>query len=160
VSRVHLRQWFPQDAKLLQEASYDAYISNMIKIPRYSNAQQARDWIQRRHRSEKTRVIVESATQDAVGEVGLFSDPTGCWGQLFYWILSRARGRGLVVEAVELLLQQSPKLVVTAFVSDRNLASRRVLDKLGFVRAARSDRWAGYPGPRDTYSCFRVATAK
>ena len=140
MSRVHLRQWSPQETKLLQEASYDAYICNMIGLPRYSSPQQARDWIQRRHRSEKSRVIVDSASQEAIGEVGLFSDSSGCWGQLFYWILSKARGRGLVVEAVELLLRQTPRLVVTAFVSDRNLASRRVLAKLGFVRAARNER--------------------
>lgn len=48
--------------------------------------------------------------------------------------------------------------MVTAFVSERNLASRRVLEKLGFVRAGQSTLWAGYPGPRDTCSYFRVAT--
>ena len=77
--RVHLRGWFPQDVKLVQEASYDAYISNMIRIHRHCTPQDARSWIQRR----RTRVIVESSTQEALGEVGLDSDRSGRWGQLF-----------------------------------------------------------------------------
>lgn len=152
--RVHLRGWFAQDVPLVQEASRDDYLRDLIRIHRHCTPQDARNWIQRRH----TRVIVETSTQEALGEVGLDSDRTGRWGQLFYWILPRARGRGLVTEAADLLLRQAGKLVVTAFVSERNLASRRVLEKLGFVRAGSSSLWAGYPGPRDTYSYFRVAT--
>ena len=156
--RVHLREWFSQDISLLQEASRDGYVSNMIGIHSHCTPQDARNWIERRRRSGKTRVIVESSTQQPVGEVGLDTDRSGSWGQLFYWVLARARGRGLVTQAAELLLRQSNSLIVTAFVSDRNLGSRRVLEKLGFVRAAPSDLWAGYPGPRDTYSYFRLAT--
>lgn len=151
---MHLRAWAAEDVPLVQEASYDAYIANMIRIHRHCTPQDARHWISRRR---SPRVIVETATQQALGEVGLDSDRTGLWGQLFFWILPQARSRGLVTEAAELLLQRSGKLVVTAFVSDRNLASRRVLEKLGFVRAGESTLWAGYPGPRDTYSYFRVA---
>lgn len=151
---MHLRKWAPEDVKLVQEASCDAYIASMIRIHRNCTAHDARHWIQRR----RTQVIVESGTGEALGEVGLDNDRTGCCGQLFYWILPRARGRGLVTEAAELVLARAGKLVVTAFVSDRNLASRRVLEKLGFIRAGESTLWAGYPGPRDTYSYFRVAT--
>ncbi len=138
----------------MQDASLDEYLCDMLGIRRHLSALEARRWIQRRRRPGRVYVI---QTGEAVGEVGMDSDPSGTWGQIFYWVLPRFRGQGLVPQALRRLLQLSPRLVLTAYVSDRNQSSKRVLEKLDFRRATASSLWAGYPGPRDTVTYFRLS---
>ena len=47
-------------------------------------------------------------------------------------------------------------LVLTAYVSERNVASVRILEKLGFQRGGLIRQYAGYPGASDTYTYFRL----
>lgn len=151
---MRLRDWRPEDVRLLQDASFDEYLCDMLRIRRRLSVAEAREWIRRRGRSSRVQVI---EAPEAVGEVGVDTDRSGRWGQIFYWILPRARGQGLVPRALELLLARSSWLVLTAYVSERNHASKRVLEKLGFQRATSSTLWAGYPGPRDTITYFRLS---
>lgn len=93
---------------------------------------------------------------EPLGEVGLELDAFGYSALLHYWVVPRARGQGLAERAARMVCDRAVGLILTAYVSERNLASLRVLEKLGFQRGGRIRQFAGYPGPRDTYTYFRL----
>ena len=51
-----------------------------------------------------------------------------------YWLARDVWGRGYATEALRLLLEEVPDRPMQARVADHNIASRRVLEHLGFVR--------------------------
>lgn len=130
---VSLRRWKLEDALLVQEASLDAYVAGMIRVTPGCGRTAAQNWIRRAMESH-SRVIVEGG--EALGEVGITPDAFGYSGVLHYWVLARARGRGLAQRAAALACQGAGKLLLTAIVSERNAASVKVLEKLGFQRGA------------------------
>src|SRR3954452_5243296 len=83
-------------------------------------------------------VIVRRADGAAVGDVG-FHGPPGVGGEVEvgYALAPRARGAGLATESVALLTAWALALpgvrAVSARVTPANLASVRVLERLGFV---------------------------
>ena len=89
-------------------------------------------------------VVVRRSDGLAVGDVG-FHGPPGPDGevQIGYALVPCARGAGLAGESVELLvawaLTQPGVRVVFARVAPGNLASVRVLERLGFLADGRSD---------------------
>ena len=60
---------------------------------------------------------------------------------LGYWLVERARGKGIGVSAVRLLVEwglRRPGIdALEAFVAEDNAASRRLLERLGFTAAGR-----------------------
>lgn len=145
---VSLRKWRLEDVEFLREASFDGYVADMIGIVPGCNSAEAQRWI--RKRTAARQVIV--ADGEAVGEVGIVNT------NLHYWLLQRARRQGLAQRAVAMACQKSDQLIVTAFVSERNHDSIRVLERVGFKRGFRTNQYAGYPDVRDTLNYFWVKT--
>lgn len=152
---VELRPWQNVDVELVQEAALDPFVARMAGIRRPCGRRAALHWIARRD----SVVIVESASGAGVGEIGLSVDDRAHHGEFYYWVLPRYRGRGLATAAGALVCRRALQVmrVLSAYVSERNQGSVRVLEKLGFQRGGRCRRYAGYPGPRDTYTYFRFS---
>lgn len=152
---MELRPWESYDLALVLEAAQDDYVAKMAGIRRRCGERAARRWMAERD----SLVVVERATGQGVGEIGLLVDAEGYSGELYYWLLTGARGRGLATAAARLLCRRALEelRVISAYASDRNPASRRVLEKAGFHRGRRCNRYAGFAGPRDTYTYFLFA---
>lgn len=125
-----LRPWEASDVGLVQEASLDPEVARMMAIRTGCGPRGASSWLARRVAAEESLVIV---AEDAVGEVGAVLDSQGYSGVLYYWVVARARRRGLATEAVEQFCSLVELPVLTAYVSERNLASCRVLERCGFL---------------------------
>lgn len=147
-----LRPWCLEDVPLLQEACSDPALRRMIGLRQGCGRRAAENWIGRVDSSSLVMVL----NGEPVGEVGLEPDAFGHSALLHYWVLPRLQGNGLAERAARMVCDQAVGLIVTAYVSERNLASVRVLEKLGFQRGGRIRQFAGYPGPRDTYTYFRL----
>jgi RimJ/RimL family protein N-acetyltransferase len=74
----------------------------------------------------------------ATGAARLLFEPQPGTAGIGYWVLERARGRGLASRAVGLLvawaLADAAMLRIEALVEPRNTGSRRVLERAGFRR--------------------------
>lgn len=153
MSPLLLRPWRLSDADLILEACADPYVRRMLGLRAGCGRRAAENWI---GRAAATSLVLE-LDGEPVGEVGLEPDAFEYSALLYYWVLPRMRGRGLAERGAALICRRvSAGLVLTAYVSERNLASLRVLAKLGFQRGGLIRHYAGYPGPRDTYTYFRL----
>ncbi len=151
-----LRAWSSEDVALVREASRDSYVRRMLGLRSGCGERAAGNWIRR---TDACSQVIEVDGQ-GVGEVDLTPDAYGYSAQLSYWVLARFRGRGLAERAARLACGQADGMYLTAYVSARNLASIRVLERLGFQRGRRVADYAGYPGVRDTDSYFRLPLEK
>lgn len=147
-----LRDWRLSDAAMILEASLDPYVRRMLGLRAGCGRRAAENWVRR---AEATSLVME-LDGEAVGEVGLEPDAFGYSALLSYWVLPRLRGRGLAERGAALLCEKAVGLVLTAYVSERNVASVRILEKLGFQRGGLIRQYAGYPGASDTYTYFRL----
>jgi ribosomal-protein-alanine N-acetyltransferase len=92
------------------------------------------------------RAVIECQSNQLIGYCGLqrFADTEEI--ELFYGYATRARGRGFATEAATALIELGLRYLQTeplvAIVHPENLASLRVLEKLGFTRSGT------YPHPR------------
>lgn len=139
----------------------------------------AREWIgaSRRRQTDGAGLslaIADARTGEALGAVGLIFRPTpgaapvaasaeadrsGLVFQLDpgsagigYWVLERARGRGLASSAVSLLVEWAFDTAllrrVEALVEPDNIASQRVLQRAGFEREGRLRSYLPVPERR------------
>jgi RimJ/RimL family protein N-acetyltransferase len=140
-----LRPWVPEDAAALREACGDEDICRFTTVPRVYSHDAAAQWIERqRDRAADGRAIVLAITaakeQFPVGMIGLFGldapEPTARFG---FWLVARARGRGLATSAARALGEWAFSALVleTIFIDrePRNLASGRVAERLGATLA-------------------------
>ncbi|MBS2038336.1 GNAT family N-acetyltransferase [bacterium] len=144
-----IRRWRSSDVELARGASLDRSIAGMMDMRSGMGRRAAQNWIAR-----SSGLVIEWGGQ-AVGEVGLQPDASETSAALWYWVLPPYRGQGLAYRASALVCARARGLILTAFVSERNFASVRILQKLGFQRGERTSQYAGYSGPRDTYTYFR-----
>ena len=78
-----------------------------------------------------------------VGDVGLFVSETGDWAEIGISLASAYQGNGLASEALELLIAlvfgHTPCQAIRGVADARNLPSRRLVERLGFVPASEAD---------------------
>ena len=104
------------------------------------------------------RAVIESRSARVIGYCGLqgFADTEEI--ELFYGYATHAWGRGFATEAatefIDLGFRCLPSERLVAIVHPENLASRRVLEKLGFIRAGT------YPHPRWKVEHFLLHLAR
>lgn len=149
---LRLRPWELRDSGLLLAAVEEPFLARMIKL-RYRGPRAVGNWIRARRHS---LVIVPEGSAVGVGEAALAIDSKGYLGELHGWILPAFRQRGLGGRAAALLCAWADHnlSVVTAVVSDRNLTSRRGLERLGFRRGNRVPMYAGYHRPPYDSVCY------
>ncbi len=83
--------------------------------------------------------VVLTNTEGLIARVGLYDiDPTNLSAELGYMLRTEYEGQGVMTEAVRALLAQTlgPNGLhrITAYVDTENVASQRVLERLGFQR--------------------------
>ena len=103
-----------------------------------------------------------SSNDELIGRVALSNVSRGAWqnATLGYYIDQAHTGRGYATEAVRLALEfafeQAGLHRVQAAVLPRNEASRRVLEKAGFLREGRSTKYLQINGIWEDHETFAV----
>ena len=140
---VVLRRWTESDLGCVEEASQDPDIPQGTTVPASFTQAAGLAWIERQWgRSEKgeglSLAMAEVGSNQAFGNINLLFRQQPGTVAIGYWLLERARGRGLGSRAVALLarwaLTDAALERVEALVEPENVASQRVLEKAGFRR--------------------------
>ncbi len=161
---VVLRRWSVFDLRCVEEASSDPRIPEGTSVPPRYDEREGLAWIHRqwgRAASGEGRslAIAEAASNEALGAVVLMPRPRPGSAGIGYWVVPRARQRGLASRAVPLLarwaLTDGHLSRIEALVEPKNHPSRRVVEKAGFVHEARLRSYlviGGRPVDVDAYS--------
>ncbi len=157
---VLLRPWEEQDLALLERGSRDDYVAEIEHLPVPFDDEGGRKWIARQHAHMEngrgwTFAILELATGEAVGGVGLlFRHPPGA-AEPGVWVVAEKGGHGIAERATRLLCRwalttETGIARLQATVAPWNLPSQRVLEKVGFVREGLLRAYASWRGsPQD-----------
>jgi RimJ/RimL family protein N-acetyltransferase len=143
---VLLRRWTESDLGCVEEASLDPRIPAGTTVPARFTAAEGLAWIERQWgRADKgeglSLAIADAGSGEALGLVALlFRRPPGT-AEIGYWLIERARGRRLAPRAVALVARwavaDAGLARVEALVDPENVASQRVLERVGFTREGR-----------------------
>jgi RimJ/RimL family protein N-acetyltransferase len=140
---VSVRPWATDDLALVEEASSDVDLLAGTTLPRSFTQAEGLAFIERQWGRRTSGDGVSFAIASAGAAVGcatLMLRRPGI-ADLGYWLVRRARGRGVGRTAVALVVDWAlsrPEIdAVEAFVDDGNIASRRLLEGIGFTRVAR-----------------------
>ena len=125
---VELRPWEAEDLALVREAAGDPYIAEIEHI------HDPEAWLAEACDGKSLAIV---AGGEAVGGIDV-----GAWhpkrGSLGYFVVERARGRGIATRAARLLLRwaltEGGYIRVQATVEPSNTPSIRVLEKIGMQR--------------------------
>ena len=159
---VLLRPWDDGDVAIVERASRDEYVAQIEHVPVPFTHETGRNWIAVQHSRLADRrgwsfAIVELESREAVGGVGIsYRHPPGA-AEPGVWILEHRRNEGLAARATRLLcvwaLTADVGIArVQATVEPWNVASQRVLEKLGFQREGLLRAYTSYGGERgDVY---------
>lgn len=152
---VTLRRWRTTDLRCIEEASLDPCILRGTTVPaRFTGAEGLafveRQWERQEGGEGLSLAIAEANSGEAVGAIVLiFREEPETVG-IGYWLIPRARRRGLAVHAVGLLapwaLAQTGVERIEALVDRENIASRRVLVRNGFLQERGVRTWIGADG--------------
>jgi RimJ/RimL family protein N-acetyltransferase len=140
--RLALREWTPDDAEALHVLTGDAEVMRYVGDSQTWDIGRVRDWIEKLNVSYRTRgfsrwAVVERGGGLAVGSCGFAPLPWS--GEIdFGYMFRRDRwGRGYASEITPAVLRYGFERYgfeeVVASIDPKNDASRRVLEKIGFV---------------------------
>jgi RimJ/RimL family protein N-acetyltransferase len=131
------------DIGCVEEASHDPSIPEGTTVPATFTPAEGLAWIERQWgRADNGRglslAIADSRSSEALGAVVLLSRRRPLTAEIGYWLIPRARSRGLGSRAVSLLARwavtEGRLARVEALVVPDNIALQRVLEKAGFRR--------------------------
>jgi RimJ/RimL family protein N-acetyltransferase len=137
---VVLRLFDEHDVPRLLEAAADPAIPRLTNLPALESEEWAHAWLERvaelwREGARATFAVADAATDELLGSVGLrIVDGNG---QIGYWVLPAARGRGIATRALRLVCDWAfsrgfPRLQL--LTEPENDASQRVAERAGFRR--------------------------
>ena len=141
--RLALREWRPEDAEALFEMMGDAEVMRYVDIGKpWEDIGRVREWLGRVRENYGTRgwgrwAVVERDGRLVVGSCGFVPLPWS--GEIdFGYMFRRDRwGKGYASEITPAVLRHGFERYgfreVVASIAPENAASRRVLEKLGFV---------------------------
>ena len=169
---VRVRGWRPDDLWARVEAWRDPSLMRFMlqPAPADPSVEEAAAWLalreRRRRRGEALFLVVAEAADDrACGCVWLWNvDVAAGGGEVGYWLLREARGRGLATRAVRL---------VSAYAFDRlrlerlelftlpgNAASERVAERAGFRREGLLRAYRRAPSGRVDVTAFSLLASE
>jgi RimJ/RimL family protein N-acetyltransferase len=168
---VVLRPFALGDLALVREAASDPSIVSVSSLPHPYSDDAGRGFIRRQRRRATAGdgfsfVIAGEAGEApaAVGSIGLWlHEIDNGRASIGYWLVARARGRGLAAHALRALVAFAftdlaiPRLHL--FVEPSNVASARTAESAGFCREATLRGWERIDGEQrdaDCYSLLRV----
>jgi [ribosomal protein S5]-alanine N-acetyltransferase len=140
---VLLRRWTLDDLPCVEDASRDPDIPTGTTVPTTYTPAEGVAWIRRQWgRAEGgeglSLAIADATSMEALGLAALLLRPQPGSAGLGYWVIERARRRGLASGAVRLLaswaLTAAGLQRVEAVVELGNVPSQRVLETNGFHR--------------------------
>jgi ribosomal-protein-alanine N-acetyltransferase len=143
---VLLRRWAATDLACVEEGSRDPRIPQGTTVPASFTEAEGLAWIERQWgRADNgeglSLAIADAGSGAALGAVVLLFRRQPDTVEIGYWLIERARGRGLAWCAVALLapwaLTDAGLARVEALVEPDNTASQRVLEGVGFRREGR-----------------------
>jgi RimJ/RimL family protein N-acetyltransferase len=108
--RVVLRDWRDEDAPALEPVCGEWDVCGFTSVPSVYSEAEARAWVERQRRKRAAGTVLALAIQGrdddrALGNVNLAGLAEGRReAEIGYWLVPEARGRGLVTEAVSLLI--------------------------------------------------------
>jgi ribosomal-protein-alanine N-acetyltransferase len=141
---VNLRVVEKEDLPLLYR-----WFNSLEFAGRYNplDAQQSKAEIEKRHYdlgSEKKWFFIEKKDGSKIGFIGQFA-VRSCW-EIGYVLISSERGKGYCTEAAQLMVDYlflSQNIVrIQAGTHPENIASQKVLEKIGFKRGALAKGYA------------------
>jgi ribosomal-protein-alanine N-acetyltransferase len=139
---VVLRRWEESDLDCVEQAAEDPDIPKGTTVPATFTPTEGRAWIERQwSRAESgtglSQAIADAASGEALG-AGVLMTRQRSSAEIGYWLVPRARGRGIGSRAVGLLARWAVKEAglarLEAYVIPDNIASQRALEKAGFRR--------------------------
>lgn len=102
--------------------------------------------------------IADTGTDELIGDIGLYLSDDESWGEVGFTLQPTHQGRGIATSAVrqalELLFARTRIAEVRGITDQRNTASVRLLQRLGFIWA--EDRAADFRGERCVEQVFAV----
>jgi RimJ/RimL family protein N-acetyltransferase len=143
---VVLRRWAESDLGCVEEASRDPEIPQGTTVPASFTVAEGLAWIERQWgRADNgeglSQAIADAGSGEALGAIVLMHRRQPGTAEIGYWLIERARGRRLATRAVALLapwaLTHAGLERIEALVEPDNVASRRVLESVGFRREGR-----------------------
>jgi [ribosomal protein S5]-alanine N-acetyltransferase len=154
---VRLRRWREDDLGCVREAATDPGIPEGTTVPAtYTPAAGLafvhRQWGRVEHDEGISLAVAERASDAARGLVTVLLRPQAGVAGIGYWIVPRARRRGLATSAVRLLsawaLADGGLARVEAWAEPANAASLAVLERAGFEREGVLRSFLSFPGRR------------
>jgi RimJ/RimL family protein N-acetyltransferase len=164
---VRLRPWQVTDLDCVREAGTDPRIPSGTTVPATYTLEEGVAFIDRqRLRIERGEGVslaaTDAATDRAAGLVWLAVRPQPGVLGLGYWVVPRARGRGVGTRAVRLAvawaLGGGDVARVEAWVEPGNLPSQRLLAAAGFTREGVLRSFLSLPGGRSDAVVFSRTT--
>ncbi len=159
-NKVNLCLPLESDIEFLLKVINDPVVTKYLRFPNNLHFQKDEiEWLQNLSKSQdknKVFIIRESATNDAVGVIGLHNvDWYNRHAELGYLLKRESWGKGLATEASRLIIEYGFEILnlrkIYAFVKDGNEGSVRVLLKNNFNEIGRFKKhdYAPYEGYRD-----------
>jgi RimJ/RimL family protein N-acetyltransferase len=152
---VTLRAWTAADAPAIEPVCGDPAVCQFTNVPLAYSEETARAWIERHDRRRREGEAVVLAIVDAgdgrvLGNAILLRfDWEAGVGEIGYWLLPAARGRGAATRAAALLagwaFDELGLELLEFDVAPGNAASQRVVGRLGAERlpGTAAHRWNG-----------------
>ncbi|GAC1508201.1 MAG: hypothetical protein NVS2B12_23500 [Ktedonobacteraceae bacterium] len=141
---VLLRRWTEQDIPALEQASHDPYIPATTSVPSPYTYAEGVKWLERQQQHILENIgfpfcIADTQTDEPKGFIGLwFPHLSQGRANFGYWILPKARQRGMASAALRLLsswtFEHLPVARLELWVECWNVASQRVAERAGFLR--------------------------
>src|SRR6266516_186720 len=153
---VVLRRWARDDLGCVEEASQDPDIPKGTTVPATFTPAEGLAWIERQWSRPDdgagvSQAIADATSDEALGAIVLMARQPGTV-EIGYWLIPRARGRGLGSRAVGLVARwavtEAQFARVEALVVPDNISSQRVLEKAGFQREGHLRSYLVYERPR------------
>jgi RimJ/RimL family protein N-acetyltransferase len=154
---VVLRRWVESDIGCVEEASHDPSIPEGTTVPAKFTPAEGLAWIERQWgRADNgeglSLAITDAGSGEALGAVVLLFRRPPHTAEIGYWLIPRARARGLGSRAVALLARwavtDAQLARVEALVVPDNIPSQRVLEKAGFRREGHLRSYLVFDGRR------------
>jgi RimJ/RimL family protein N-acetyltransferase len=165
---VRVRGWRPEDLWARVEAWRDPSLMRFMlqPAPAVPSVEEAAAWVdvrERRRRQGEALFLVVAAVADdrACGSVWLWNvDVPNRRGEVGYWLLREARGRGLATRAVRLLCAYAYERLrlerLELFTLPGNAASERVAERAGFQREGVLRAYRRAPSGRADVTAFSL----
>lgn len=148
-ARIVLRPFRDGDAPAIAAACQDPEIPRFTMMPEAMTVEQARRWVEVGlewwPRGIARFAITVPPDDDCLGQIGVQFDPAMRRAEAFYWLDQHARGRGLAVEALDLVTRWAfddhgiVRMQLATHLD--NEASQQVAERCGYRREGVLRAW-------------------